>query len=165
MNSESKGVCVMKKINWKHLLMHIAVPLIGGMLVGMLVNTDIYGTIETPPLSPPPIVFPIAWTILYILMGISSYLIGTSSASMDDKRRALRVYRAQLIVNFLWTPIFFGLGMFGLAFIWLVLLYALVVLMILLFYRIDPKAALLQIPYLLWLTFAGYLNFMIWIMN
>ena len=99
-------------------------------------------------------------------MGISSYLIYNSkNGTENSKKVALTIYVLQLILNFLWTPIFFNLNLYLLAFIWIVILIILVVLMIYYFYEIDKTAAFLQIPYLIWLIFAGYLSYMIYIMN
>ena len=120
--------------------------------------------IEQPPLSPPMLLFPIVWAILYALMGISSARIYMSPPSRD-RSRGLNIYIAQLIVNFFWSLIFFNAQAFGFAFLWLLLLWALVLWMILTFYKVDPLAAKLQIPYLLWLTFAAYLNLGVWYLN
>lgn len=117
-----------------------------------------------PPLSPPAIVFPIVWTILYALMGISAARIAMQPPSAE-KTRSRNLYLLQLLVNFLWSPIFFNLQAYGAAFVWLLLLWTLVLLMIVSFRRIDPLAAKLQIPYLIWLTFAAYLNLGVWILN
>ena len=121
-------------------------------------------SIMQPPLSPPSFLFPIVWGILYALMGISAARIYISPGSRP-RNRGLNVYIIQLSVNFFWSLIFFNLQAYGLAFIWLLLLWILVLWMIFLFYRIDPLAAKLQIPYLLWLTFAVYLNFGVWYLN
>jgi len=101
---------------------------------------------------------------LYALMGISAARIWLSKDS-TAKSKGLNLYVAQLIVNFFWSLIFFNAQAFGFAFFWLLLLWALVLLMILQFNKVDKKAALLQIPYLIWLTFAAYLSFGVWIMN
>lgn len=115
-------------------------------------------------MSPPPLVFPIVWGILYALMGISAARISLSESS-PQRSRGLNLFVVQLIVNFFWSPIFFNAQAFGFAFIWLLLLWALVLAMILTFREIDPLAAWLQIPYLIWLTFAAYLNLGVWYLN
>lgn len=121
-------------------------------------------TVLQPPLSPPAILFPIVWTILYALMGISAARIRLSPPSAD-RNLGTNLFIAQLVVNFFWSPIFFNAGAYGFAFLWLVLLWILVFWMIRVFRRVDPLAALLQLPYLIWLTFAAYLNLGVWSLN
>ena len=121
-------------------------------------------TIVQPPLSPPGWLFPVAWTILYTLMGISSARIWQKPEG-ESRSKALNLYVAQLIVNFFWSLIFFNAQAFGFAVLWLMLLWVLVLLMILQFRKVDKTAARLQIPYLLWLTFAAYLNYAVWQLN
>ena len=121
-------------------------------------------TINKPPLSPPGFLFPVVWTVLYALMGIGAARIAAAPDSPAHSR-ALNVFVVQLIVNFFWSLIFFNAQAFGFAFLWLVLLWVLIVTMIWLFSGVDALAALLQIPYLLWVTFAGYLNYGVWQLN
>lgn len=124
---------------------------------------EMYGMLQKPPLSPPSWVFPAVWSVLYIFMGISAaniYIIGGKRAE-----KALTIYFVQLFLNFFWSILFFGFGAYFLAFLWLCLLFAAVWYMIYLFYKINPHAALLQVPYLLWLAFAGYLNSMFFVLN
>lgn len=150
----------MKIENKSILIISILIPLAAGSLSALFSgNMAAYSTLDKPPLSPPAFVFPIVWTLLYVLMGISSYLIYES----DDphKTKALRLYSVQLIFNFFWSIIFFRFSLHFLAFLWLLALIVLIVLMIYHFYRISPAAAYLQIPYLLWCLFAVYLNYMI----
>lgn len=128
---------------------------------GMKAFTEL---VAQPPLSPPPIVFPIVWSLLYALMGFGSARIWMSAPS-PERSRALNLYAVQLIVNFFWSLIFFNAQAFGFAFFWLLALWLLVLLMILAFHKIDPLAAKLQIPYLIWLTFAAYLNLGVWYLN
>lgn len=128
---------------------------------GMKIYTEM---IAQPPLSPPPLLFPIVWGILYALMGIGSARIWLTPAS-PERSRALNLYAAQLVVNFFWSLIFFNAQAFGFAFFWLLLLWLLVLLMILAFREVDPLAAWLQVPYLIWLTFAAYLNLGVWYLN
>jgi len=146
---------------WKVYFLSILITLLVGLIAGFLTmnSMGIYSTINRPPLSPPSWLFPVVWTILYTLMGISvaRYIIKTNEIP--------RIYVLQLIVNFIWPFIFFNLEAYLLAFIWLILLIALVVLMILEFYRVDKLAGILQIPYLIWLLFAAYLNFSIYLLN
>lgn len=129
-------------------------------------NMALYNEISKPVLSPPMLVFPVAWGILFVLMGISSAIVYTEREK--NKRvanEALRVYALQLIINFLWTIIFFNMRAFLFAFIWLVLLWIFIVAMIVEFKKINSLAAYLQIPYLLWVSFAGYLTLMVYLLN
>lgn len=120
--------------------------------------------VTKPPLTPPSIVFPIAWGILFLLMGIGAARVSMTAPS-GSRSRGLNLFVGQLAVNFLWSPVFFNMRAYGLAFAVLVLLWVLVVLMILSFRKCDKLAGCLQLPYLLWLTFAGYLNLGVWILN
>ena len=126
---------------------------------------EMFENVNKPPLSPPAWLFPVVWTILYTLMGISSYWILTSGAKEDQIYKAMSLYWYQLAVNFLWPTFFFNFQWYLFSFLWLVLLWVLVLAMILRFWRIDRRAALLNIPYILWLTFAGYLNLGVWWLN
>ena len=121
-------------------------------------------SISQPPLSPPAFLFPIVWGILYALMGIGAARIYLSLQS-TERNRALNVYITQLIVNFFWSLFFFNAQAFLFAFFWLLILWILVLWMILLFHKVDPLSAKLQIPYLLWLSFAAYLNLGVWYLN
>lgn len=157
----------MKKGTWKTYAFWILFTEAVGALSGWLTRTgtEIFReSILQPPLSPPSIVFPFVWGILYGLMGISAARVSLSPASRN-RGRGLNLYIAQLTVNFFWTLIFFNAQAFGFAFFWLLLLWALVLWMILVFRSVDPTAAKLQVPYLLWLTFAAYLNLGVWYLN
>lgn len=128
-------------------------------------STEIYNaTITKPPFSPPSTVFPIVWGILFALMGIGAARIYLAPAS-NARSRSLLIFLAQLAVNFFWSIIFFDWQAYGFAFIWLILLWVLILWMILSFRAVDKTAARLQIPYLLWVTFAAYLNFGVWLLN
>ena len=152
-------------IKLKSLLKSLVISMGTGVLAAILImgSMSVYQEINRPSLAPKATVFPIVWTILYILMGISSYLIYESRS--QNKETALKVYVIQLALNFTWPLIFFNARAFLFSFIWIFLLWLAVILMIKLFYKINPIAAILQIPYLLWITFAAYLNFMIYILN
>lgn len=145
----------------------IAIPLAVGGLSAWLTSgsMDLFEAVNKPPLSPPGWLFPVAWTILYTLMGIASYLVVMSGAEPEAIQRALILYGIQLAVNFLWPIFFFNLEWFLFAFFWLLLLWGLILLTIRAFYPISEKAAYLLIPYLIWVTFAGYLNLGIWYLN
>lgn len=157
----------MKYANWKVYTLWISLAEAAGLLSGLLSRGGMENfsqTVAQPPLSPPGWLFPVVWTILYGLMGISAARIWLSPPS-DNRSRGLNRFLAQLIVNFFWSPIFFNTGTYGFALLWLLLLWVLVVLMILSFRKVDKTAALLQIPYLIWLTFAAYLNWGVWQLN
>ena len=150
--------------NKSALIIFILIPLAAGSLSALLSgNSAAYLALNKPPLSPPSFLFPIVWTILYILMGISSYIIYESET--PEKNKALRLYFIQLVFNFLWSIFFFGFSMYLFAFLWLLVLIILIALMIYHFHKISPVAAYLQIPYLIWCLFAAYLNFMIYQLN
>ena len=158
---------VMKRANWKIYAFWIGLAEAVGLLSGLLSRNATASFGESAlqsPLSPPAIVFPIVWTVLYALMGISAARISLSTQS-PQRSRGLTLFITQLIVNFFWSLIFFNAGAYGFALIWLILLWVLVLWMILSFRKVDPLAALLQIPYLLWLTFAAYLNYAVWMLN
>lgn len=157
----------MNKSNWKTYAFWILLSEVTGILSGLLSMEAMAAFNKTaiqPPLSPPAWVFPVVWTILYALMGISAARIRLSSPS-PERSKGINLFIAQLIVNFFWSLIFFNAQAYGFALLWLILLWVLVLWMIITFYGTDPLAALLQIPYLLWLTFAAYLNFSIWQLN
>ena len=157
----------MKKTTWTNILFWIAVTEAVGALAGFLTRegTRLYNvTAVKPPLSPPPIVFPIVWVILYAILGFGAARIFDAPPS-PERTRARRLFWLQLVFNFFWSLIFFNLQAYGFAFAWLVVLWVLIVLMILSWRKIDPLAAWLQVPYLLWVTFAGYLNFGVWMLN
>lgn len=155
----------MKKLNLKTLAVSILIPLTVGFLSYFLSRGGMsyYETLNKPPLNPPSFIFPIVWTVLYILMGISSYIVYTSDSPFRQK--ALRWYVIQLVFNFGWSIIFFGLSKLLFAYIWLLLLIAAIVVMIYYFYKVKPLSAYLQIPYLLWCIFAAYLNLSIYFLN
>ena len=142
------------------LFIDILIPVAIGGIVGFIINPYIdYNSLVQPPLSPPSIVFPIVWTILYVLMGISYYLL------KNPGKKEKIFYFVQLGVNALWS-LFFFIGKFYLfSFIWIVLLDVLVIFMIGIFYHNNKASAYLQIPYLIWILFATYLNLGIYILN
>ena len=157
----------MKKSTWKTYAFWILFTEAVGALSGWLTRsgTQIYNeTIIQPPLSPPAIVFPIVWGILFALMGIGAARIYLAPAS-GVRSCSLLLFLIQLIFNFFWSIIFFNFQAYGFAFIWLLILWFLILLMILSFRKVDKLAAWLQLPYLLWVTFAAYLNFGVWLLN
>ena len=148
-------------------LIAVAIPLLVGSAAGLLTRNSmqVFENLQQPPYAPPGILFPIVWTILYTLMGISAYLVAKGNAAPIDKAKALAIYTYQLAVNFLWSIFFFNFEWYLFSFVWIILLWILVFLMIRSFYGISKVAAYLNIPYLIWITFAAYLNFGIWVLN
>lgn len=126
-------------------------------------NMNVYDKINTPPLSPPGWLFPVVWTILYILMGVSAAIVFTSDSKKKDD--ALFIYAVSLVLNFSWSIFFFNMQSFIVSFIILVALWLSIMITIIKYYKINKAAAWLQLPYLLWVTFAGYLNFAIILLN
>lgn len=153
----------MKTKNIESLIIAILLPLAVGAISSLLSGTQMPMNFNQPSFAPPPSLFPVVWTILYILMGISSYLIYISDS--PQKTTALGVYGVQLFFNFFWSILFFRFSLYGFAFLWLLALIGLIVIMIYLFSKIRPIAAYLQIPYLLWCLFAAYLNYVIYTLN
>lgn len=157
----------MEKSTWKTYAFWIALAEAVGALSGWLTRkgVKIYSaTVEQPTLSLPSIVFPIVWGILFVLIGVGAARIYLAAAS-NARSRSLLLFLVQLAFNFFWSIIFFNLQAFGFAFLWLIVLWVLILLMILSFRKVDKPAAWLQIPYLLWMTFAAYLNFGVWMLN
>ena len=155
------------KINKKLLVLCLVIPLAVGGLAALITGggMDTFEKLNQPPLSPPGWLFPVVWTILYILMGIASYLVLTSGASRESIRRALVLYAIQLAFNFLWPILFFSLSAYLFAFVWLVVLWLLILATAVSFHRISDAAGYLMIPYLVWVAFAGYLNLGIYLLN
>lgn len=155
------------KFDWKKLLISLAIPLGVGGISALLIGGGMgqYQAMEQPPLSPPGWVFPVVWTILYLLMGYASYRVYTSGADQKKIRTALKLYGAQLAVNFLWPLVFFGLQWYYAAFVLLIVLWVLIYLTMRSFSDIDEWAGNLLLPYILWVTFAGYLNLGVAILN
>ena len=153
-------------ISWEKIktyLISILTPLILGAVVGILTSgSQDYAALTQPPLAPPALLFPIAWSILYALMGISHGILRAKSLSDRDTET---IYYAQLIVNLIWPILFFSLEWRLFAFIWILALDVLVILMAVRFYRKDKTAGLLQLPYVAWVIFASYLNLGIVILN
>ena len=154
-------------INLRKLATSLLPPLISGLLASFLTrgNMDIYQRISVPPLSPPSVVFPIVWTILYILMGISLYIVRVSRGSNDVKKIGYIFYALQLLFNFVWPILFFNLGTYTFSAVWLGIMIVLIILNIIWFAKVNNVSAYLLIPYLVWCLFALYLNIGIAILN
>ncbi len=156
-----------KKINWKKLLIAVAIPLAVGGLAALLTSNsqEVFATVNKPALAPPAWLFPVAWTILYVLMGIASYRIWQSVTTYDKRKQALFLYGVQLFFNFFWPIIFFNLQEYFFAFVWIIALWLMIFLTYQQFRQIDKIAGWLLIPYLAWVLFAAYLNFGIFVLN
>ena len=155
------------KIKWKPLLLALALPLAVGGFSAFLTRDGMraFASLKQPPLSPPAWLFPVVWTLLYLSMGLASYLVWVSGVSDRRRDRALTVYGLSLAANFLWPILFFTVQAWLAAFLLLLLLWALVGIAALLFGAITPRAGKLLLPYLAWLTFAAYLNLGVWLLN
>lgn len=128
-------------------------------------SSNLYMKLETPIFSPPPIVFSIVWPILYLLMGIAAYRIYMRGKDGEDVKKALVLYSIQLILNFIWSFIFFRFKLYGLAFIELIILFIFIVFTTIEFFKKDKIAGFLMLPYVIWVSFAAVLNFYIWKFN
>lgn len=153
-------------IMWKKFLLCLAIPLGVGGVSALLTsgNMQLFDEINKPPLSPPGWLFPVVWTILYISMGVALYLV----VMAKDTKANLPAYISsgvQLFFNFFWSIIFFNARAYLFAFIWLVLLWVAIIVNIYFFYQVKKTAGKILIPYLIWVTFAGYLNFGIYLLN
>ncbi len=155
-----------KNNNWKPYVAFIALTEAVGAVSGWVTKSgmEAYHAVDKSSLTPPDIVFPIVWAILYALMGIGAARIWNKPPTAARKN-ALVVFGIQLAVNFVWSILYFNMQAFGFAFLWLIMLWVLILAMIILFAKVDKPAAWLQIPYLLWVTFAGYLNCVTWLLN
>lgn len=142
-------------------LIALAVGWIGSLTTAS--GMQAYEQLVKPPLTPPSAVFPIVWTALYALMGIGAALVWKSDHPV--RGTALTIYVVQLLFNCLWSILFFGLGAYFISFVWLLALLLLIVAMTVSFYKTSPTAGYLQVPYLIWVSFAGYLNLGIWWLN
>ena len=151
------------------LLVSLAIPLAVGILSALITkgNMSIYNEIKKPPLSPPAMLFPIAWSILYILMGISSFLVCKNKNERNGEavKFALTYYAISLALNFLWSVLFFNLRVFAIAVVCILMLLFFIIKTVISYFKISPTAAYLQIPYIIWVAFATYLNITISIIN
>ena len=156
-----------KNIKWKQLLPALMLPLALGGLSAWLNRGAMadYAVLNKPPLSPPGWLFPVVWTLLFLLMGLAAYLVAVSPAAGRRRERALSLYLVQLGFCFFWGSLFFGLGAWFAAFVWLLALLGLALVCCLLFWHIHRRAGALLLPYLLWLLFAAYLNLGLWLIN
>lgn len=150
----------------KKRLLCLAIPLaVGGLAALLSGGMESYKVVNQPPLSPPGWVFPVVWTVLYLLMGEASYRVLTANADPDQIKKALTAYGVQLFLNFLWPLVFFGGQMYLAAFFILIALWVGIFITMRRFSKINETAGDLLIPYLLWVTFAGYLNLGVFLLN
>ena len=156
-----------KRIRNKPLIVCIAVPLLTGGLSSLLTMGGMaaFSQLQKPPLTPADWVFPVAWSILYVLMGVASYLVYTANATPQMRYSALIAYGVTLVFNFVWPLLFFRLGMRLVALMWLLLLLGLVALTASIFGRVRKSAGVLLLPYLVWTAFAAYLNLGVYLLN
>ena len=167
---QNTEVCMWDKIK-KYLpsyVIAIAIPLAVGALSALITmgNMQIYKELNAPPLAPPSWLFPVVWTVLYVLMGVSSAMV-YNNREIDPvaARSGLTFYAVSLILNFGWSIIFFNMKSFLLAFIWLIVLFYTIIKTVLYYVKVVPIAGYLQIPYAVWVAFAGYLNIAIYLLN
>lgn len=155
------------KFSFVALIKNILLPLGGGLLMGFLTRNSmiVYNSLKKPVFTPPSIVFPIVWIILYILMGIAAYRIYMNNKSGKDDKGAYFYYLIQLALNFLWSIIFFNLRLYGISFILIIVLIVLIILTTIKFFKVDKVAGVLMISYILWVAFASVLTFFIWMLN
>ena len=152
---------------WKQYAIRIGLAEAVGALAALLARGGIKNFNETavkPALMPPGFLFPLVWALLYALMGISAARIALAPPSLAQTQ-AKKIYRLQLAFNFFWSIIFFSLQAYGLALIWILILWSLIIAMIVSFHKVDPLAARLQLPYLLWVSFAALLNLGVLVRN
>lgn len=152
------------KIYAKKLAVSLALPISVGILAAILIldGVSAFGGMPQPPLSPPAALFPVVWTILYLLMGVAAYLVWTQPKRSPA---AAALYLAQLAVNFVWPLLFFNAGAYGAALVCIAVLWLLVLAVTLVFFNLNRTAGLLMLPYLVWVTFAAVLNYGVWMLN
>lgn len=156
-----------QRLKIKQAIAAVALPLAVGTLAAFITKDGMamFRTVLSPPLSPPAWLFPVVWSCLYVLMGLASYFVWIAPVSPIRRDRALSFYVFNLAANFIWPLFFFGMELYLLAFFWLILLWLLAGLSTLLFWYIEPRSGRLMLPYMLWLSFALYLNFGVWLLN
>ena len=151
----------------KKLISYILITIIIGSFFTLFIMNSfgIYQEINRPILSPPSIVFPIVWSVLYFLMGIAAYRIYMNNKANKKDYNGYFYYLVQLLVNFLWSIVFFNFRLYGISFILIIILLILIIITTIKFFKVDKIAAILMIPYILWVSFESYLTFYIWMFN
>lgn len=159
--------CVNNKFNFKGLLKNILMSVGGGLLVGFITRNSInvYNTLKKSLFTPPNSVFQIVWLVLYTLIGIAAYRIYMNNKDEKNDYNGYFYYLVQLLINFLWTIIFFNLRLYGISFILIIILLILITITTIKFFKVDKISGVLMVPYIGWVTFASYLTFYIWIFN
>lgn len=149
------------------LIKNIALPLVGGIIVGLLTkgNINTYDKLKKPVFSLPNIVFTIVWILLYILMGVAAYKIYKKNRMGFNDNGAYFYYLVQLMINFLWPFVFFTFRLYGISFVIIITLLILVIITTIRFFKVDKLAGYLMIPYIIWLSYASVLNYFIWMYN
>lgn len=158
---------VKKDFDFIGLLKNIALSLGGGIIVGLLTKgtMDTYDKLKKPIFAPPNIVFPIVWIILYILIGVAAYRIYEKNKKGFNDNGAYFYYLVQLLINFLWSFIFFSFRLYGIALVIIIILLILAIITAIKFYKSDKIAGILLMPYIIWISYATILNYYIWILN
>jgi len=154
--------------NWLKLIISIVLAGLAGFVGSFFTTSSVmswYPTLIKPSFNPPSWLFGPVWTILYIMIGVSLYLVWTSKAKAKVKKKAYTIFGVQLILNSLWSIVFFGMQQPAAAFLVIALLWISIIYNALVFYRISKPAGYLLVPYFLWVSFASVLNFAIWILN
>ena len=160
-----------EKIKYLKLIILIILPLLVGFVSSLITKNAmlVFNSVKKPPLSPPGILFPIVWSILYIMMGISNYLVVICNKTDENivklRKKCIIIYIIQLIFNFFWSIIFFRCSQYGFALVWLLMLLILVVVLMINSKKISKTSAYLLIPYIVWMIFATYLNAGVWVLN
>lgn len=151
------------KNSTRQLIRCISIPVLTGALAAALTQNDMkeFELINKPPFTPPGIVFSIVWLILYVLMGIASYVV----FKCRDNVKPLFVYGIQLAMNFCWSIFFFSFKAYMFSFVWLMVLLFFIIWTAVEFYKCNKYAGLLMVPYILWVCFAAYLNLGVYILN
>lgn len=159
--------CINGKFEIGGLLRNIAIPLVGGIIISLITKDSMstYDSLKKSILTPPAFVFPIVWTILYIIMGLAAYRIYMNNKQGKNDNNAYFNYLIQLLINFLWSIIFFNFRLYGISFIVIIILLILIIITTIKFLKVDKLSGILMIPYVLWTIFASYLTFYIWIFN
>lgn len=155
------------KGSFRDLLKNILLPLLGGFFISYLTKGSMtaYNSLKKPVFTPPDIVFPIAWTILYLFMGIAAYRIYMNNKQGKKDNNAYFYYLIQLALNFLWSIVFFNLRLYGVSFILIIVLLVLIIITTVKFFKIDKIAGILMVPYILWVSYASLLTYFIWMYN
>lgn len=155
------------KFSFLALLKNIAIPLGGGIVIALITRDSMekYTQLNKSILTPPAIVFPIVWSILYILMGIAAYRIYMNNKDGKTDYDGYFYYLVQLLINFLWSIVFFNLRLYGISFFLIIILLILIIITTIKFFKVDNISGVAMIPYIIWVGFASYLTFYIWVFN